>query len=73
MQAIAAGARTPAAAFVAVQQLEEAPFLGDAWYYGALEALGRGPARLVETDEGATVPGRPRSATDRRSRDLRSD
>jgi redox-sensitive transcriptional activator SoxR len=33
LQAVAAGAHTPPAAFVAAQPLEEAPFLGDAWFY----------------------------------------
>ena len=42
MQAVAAGADTPPAAFVAAQRLEEAPFLGDAWFYRALSALGQG-------------------------------
>src|SRR4029077_3389411 len=45
LQAIAAGARTPPAAFVAVQRLEEAPFLGDAWFYRALSVLGQGETR----------------------------
>ena len=44
LQAIAAGARTPPASFVAAQRLEEAPFLGDAWFYRALSALGQGEA-----------------------------
>src|SRR5262249_51877136 len=42
LQAIARGARTPMSAFVAEQQLEEAPFLGDAWFYRALATLGHG-------------------------------
>ncbi|MFL5797940.1 MAG: MerR family transcriptional regulator [Actinomycetota bacterium] len=59
LQAIAAGATTPAAAFVAEQGLEEAPFLGDAWFYRALAALGRGPVRLVETHDGDPLPAAP--------------
>lgn len=59
LQAIAAGARTPAAAFVAAQRLESAPFLGDAWFYRALTAIGRGPVRLVETAAGAALPEAP--------------
>ena len=53
LQAIAAGAATPAAAFLAEQDLETAPFLGDAWFFRALAGLA--PAR----------PGwsRPRPAT----------
>ena len=52
LQAIAAGAATPAAAFLAEQDLETAPFLGDAWFFRALAGLGAGPARLVETQAG---------------------
>jgi hypothetical protein len=58
LEAIAAGAATPAAAFVAAQRLEEAPFLGDTWFYRALAALGAGGRRLVET-EGAPLPQPP--------------
>jgi DNA-binding transcriptional MerR regulator len=39
LQAIAAGAGTPAAAFVAAQRLEDAVFLGDAWFYRTLAGL----------------------------------
>jgi redox-sensitive transcriptional activator SoxR len=59
LQAIAAGARTPLAAFLAAQELEEAPFLGDAWFYRALGALGRGRVRLVETRSGQPLPAPP--------------
>ncbi len=59
LQAVAAGAHTPPAAFVAAQRLEEAPFLGDAWFYRSLSTLGHGPARLVETDDGAALPPPP--------------
>jgi DNA-binding transcriptional MerR regulator len=59
LQAIAGGARTPIAAFVAAQQLEEAPFLGDAWFYRALAAIGRGTARLIETEDGEPLPEAP--------------
>jgi DNA-binding transcriptional MerR regulator len=59
LQAIAAGAGTPAAAFVAAQALEEVPFLGDTWFYKALAALGHGPVRLVETQEGGPLPLAP--------------
>ena len=56
---IAAGAGSPAAAFVAVQRLEEAPFLGDTWFARALSALGQGAHRLVETDDGTSLPPPP--------------
>jgi hypothetical protein len=59
LQAIAAGARTPQAAFVAAQRLEDAPFLGDAWFYRALAALGRGRVRLVGTQDGEPLPAPP--------------
>ena len=59
LQAVAAGARTPPAAFVAAQRLEDAPFLGDTWFYRALSALGQGTARLLETDDGAPLPPPP--------------
>lgn len=59
LQVIAAGNSTPPAAFVRAQRLEEAPFLGDAWFYRALSALGQGETRLVETDDGAALPPPP--------------
>jgi redox-sensitive transcriptional activator SoxR len=59
LDVIAGGARTPPAAFVAAQRLEDAPFLGDTWFYRALSALGQGANRLVETDEGTPLPTPP--------------
>ena len=59
LQAVAAGAHTPPAAFVAAQRLEEAPFLGDAWFYRALSTLGQGTTRLLETGDGAPLPPPP--------------
>ena len=59
LQAVAAGARTPPAAFVAAQGLEEAPFIGDAWFYRALSALGQGQMRLIETEAGTALPAPP--------------
>jgi redox-sensitive transcriptional activator SoxR len=59
LQVVAAAAHTPPAAFVAAQRLEEAPFLGDTWFYRALSALGQGETRLVETDDGAALPPPP--------------
>ena len=56
---VAAGAHSPPAAFVAVQRLEQAPFLGDAWFYRALSALGQGKTRLLETGDGAPLPPPP--------------
>jgi len=59
LQVVAAGARTPPAAFVGAQRLEEAPFLGDAWFYRVLSALGQGEVRLIETEDGAPLPVPP--------------
>jgi len=55
LQAIANGAATPAAAFLAEQDLEPAPFLGDAWFFRALTGLDR----LVETQAGDPLPPPP--------------
>jgi DNA-binding transcriptional MerR regulator len=59
LQAVAAGAHSPPAAFVAAQRLEETPFLGDSWFYRALSALGQGKTRLLETDDGTPLPPPP--------------
>jgi DNA-binding transcriptional MerR regulator len=59
LHAVAAGAHSPPAAFVAAQGLEEAPFLGDAWFYRGLAALGQGATRLLETDDGKPLPPPP--------------
>ena len=59
LRAVAAGAATPAAAFLAEQDLEAAPFLGDAWFFRALASLGAGPDRLVETQDGDPLPPPP--------------
>jgi DNA-binding transcriptional MerR regulator len=59
LQSIADGATTPGRAFLAAQDLEPAPFFGDAWFYRALSTLGTGDNRLVETDEGDPLPPAP--------------
>jgi hypothetical protein len=59
LQAIAAGAATPLAAFLAAQDLEAAPFLGDTWFFRTLTGLGRGQARLIETEEGEQLTAAP--------------
>jgi len=59
LRTVAGGAPTPAAAFVAAQELEPAPFLGDAWFFLALSELGRGPNRLLGTSDGADLPAPP--------------
>jgi hypothetical protein len=59
LQAIAAGATTPAAAFRAAQDLEAVPFLGDAWFYRSLAQLGGGESRLIETQAAEALPAAP--------------
>jgi DNA-binding transcriptional MerR regulator len=59
LEVIQAGARTPPAAFLATRRLEEAPFLGDTWFYRTLSALGQGSGRLIETGDGLPLPAPP--------------
>ena len=59
LQAIAGGARTPFEVFRATQDMEEAPFHGDAWFFRTLSALGQGDERLLETEDGAPLPAPP--------------
>jgi hypothetical protein len=59
LRAIDAGAEAPAAAFVAAQRAEDAPFLGDTWFYRALWRLGEGDARLIENEDGSPLPPSP--------------
>ena len=56
LRVLAGGPRSLAQTFVAAQELEDAPFHGDAWVFRALWELGRGDVRLVETVAGAPVP-----------------
>jgi hypothetical protein len=53
LRAISAGADTATAAFAAAQRLEDAPFLGDTWFYRALSTLGQGEFRLLESEDDA--------------------
>ena len=59
LTAIAAGSVTPREAFLAVQDAEPAPFLGDTWFYSAVAELGAGPNRLLETADGEPLPPAP--------------
>jgi hypothetical protein len=59
LAAIAAGHATPRDAFLAAQDAEPAPFLGDAWFYRALQELGTGENRLLETVDGDPLPPAP--------------
>ena len=56
LAAVAQGGATPVAAFLASQSAEDAPFLGDAWFFRTLASLGTGEARLVETASGEALP-----------------
>ena len=54
------GARSCRTLVEALSHLQEdAPFLGDSWFYRSLSALGRGRARLVETAAGKPLPVPP--------------
>jgi hypothetical protein len=55
LEALAAGADTPADAFVASQAAEEAPFMGDAWFWRHLAELGEGDRPLVRAADGAPL------------------
>jgi DNA-binding transcriptional MerR regulator len=59
LEAVAAGAATPLAAFLASQATEPAPFLGDAWFFRTLTTLGAGPRRLLETSDRRPLPPAP--------------
>ncbi len=59
LQVLADGPRSFGRAFIATQELEEAPFHGDAWVYRALSELGRGDVRLVEAVGGEPLPPVP--------------
>jgi hypothetical protein len=70
LRALAAGAHSPPAAFLAAQELETAPFLGDDWFYRTLSALGHGESRLVESTEGSPLPPPPPLGDTRRYAEL---
>jgi DNA-binding transcriptional MerR regulator len=59
LRVIADSELTPLGAFLATQDLEEAPFLGDSWFYRSLSALGQGQSRLLETDTAQPLPAPP--------------
>jgi hypothetical protein len=59
LAAVEAGHATPRHAFVAEQDAEPAPFLGDTWFFRTLAELGQGPNRLLETTEGEPLPAAP--------------
>jgi DNA-binding transcriptional MerR regulator len=59
LQAVVGGARTPIEVFLATQNMEEAPFLGDAWFYRTLSALGHSGERLLESEDGEPLPAAP--------------
>jgi len=47
LQAVAAGARTPAEIFTATFEMEEAPYAGDSWVFRRIEELTRGDDALL--------------------------
>jgi hypothetical protein len=59
LAAVAAGQKTPREAFLATQDTEPAPFLGDTWFYSAVAELGAGPNRLLESADGEPLPLAP--------------
>jgi hypothetical protein len=50
LAAIAAGAKTPGAAFLAAQRAEEAPYSGDRQFFDMLDELAREPQPLIEAE-----------------------
>ena len=65
LEAIAAGADTPAKAFVASHhEREDAIYLGDTVFAGYLERMSRGPVPLVELDPSADYWQRPLRLTE---------
>ena len=50
LQAIGAGARTPADAFVRVERREQRPFLGDTMFYAVIRGLAAGKQPALEGD-----------------------
>ena len=59
LRAIAEGARTPAAAFLAAQDLEHAPFLGDTWFYRALAGSAAGASGSSRPGTASELPSPP--------------
>jgi DNA-binding transcriptional MerR regulator len=59
LAAVAGGHATPRQAFLAEQDAEPAPFLGDTWFFTTLVDLGTGGGRLLETAEGEPLPPAP--------------
>jgi redox-sensitive transcriptional activator SoxR len=59
LTAVAAGHATPREAFLAAQDAEAAPFLGDTWFYATVTELGVGKNRLLESTDGESLPPAP--------------
>jgi hypothetical protein len=59
LEPLADGARQASELFVASQEMEEAPYDGDAWVWARLAALGAGDRPLVATMAGDVVPPPP--------------
>jgi hypothetical protein len=56
LQAIAAGADTPAYAFQAIQRFESRPWLGDSMFHAMLRLLATGPSPLLVPAAGPLLP-----------------
>lgn len=59
LEAVRAGAATPIDAYLASERREQAPFLGDAWFWRRIGDLGRGRNRLLAAEAGGDVPVPP--------------
>jgi uncharacterized protein DUF1835 len=55
LEAVRDGARTPMEAFLAVQQREAAPWMGDTVVFAVLDDLARGPVALLRAGEDGSV------------------
>lgn len=56
LRALAAGARTPAAVFIATQEMEEAPYMGDTWLFSRIHDLEtRHPALIADGSDGLSL------------------
>ncbi|MEA2267503.1 MAG: hypothetical protein QOC64_113 [Solirubrobacteraceae bacterium] len=65
LEALAGGARTPQEAFVAGQDAEAAPFMGDTWFWRHLAELGEGDQPLVRARDDEPLGPPPPVGSDR--------
>jgi hypothetical protein len=62
LQAVAAGARTPAEIFLTTTRMEEAPYSGDTWIFKRIDDLAAGAPPLLTTGEGIELTSHGREA-----------